>query len=167
MLGTSDNKTTFGAGVGGSVLLPLIPKYLELTASGLYGRGVGRYASGQLPDVTIAPDGSLSLVTGWSAMAGLVGHPWEGLDVYAYAGIEEVNANFFNVGNTLFGLGNPGFSNATCLVTTPSSFAGATPLDCIANNQRLSEVTAGFWQNAYKGRLWPRDLRRPVRVHQT
>jgi hypothetical protein len=167
MVGTSDNKTTFGAGVGSSVLLPLIPKYLELTASGLYGRGVGRYASGQLPDVTIAPDGSLSLVTGWSAMAGLVGHPWEGLDVYGYAGIEEVNANFFNVGNTLFGLGNPGFSNATCLVTTPSSFAGATPLDCIANNQRLSEVTAGFWQNAYKGRLWPRDLRRPVRVHQT
>src|SRR5262249_47433719 len=41
MVGTADNKTTFGAGVGGSVLLPLIPKYLEFTASGLYGRGVG------------------------------------------------------------------------------------------------------------------------------
>src|SRR5262245_44433996 len=40
MVGTADNKTTFGAGVGGSVLLPLIPKYLEFTASGLYGRGV-------------------------------------------------------------------------------------------------------------------------------
>ncbi len=76
---------------------------------------------------------------------------WEGLDVYAYAGMEEVNANFFNVGTTLFGLGNPGFSNASCLITTPSSFAGATPLDCIANNQRLSELTAGFWQNVYKG----------------
>jgi hypothetical protein len=151
MVGTSDNKATFGAGVGGSVLLPLIPKYLELTASGLYGRGVGRYASGQLPDVTIAPDGSLSLVTGWSAMAGLVGHPWEGLDVYAYAGIEEVNASFFNVGNTLFGLGNPGFSNATCLVTTPFSFAGNTPADCIANNKRLADITVGFWQNVYKG----------------
>ena len=32
MVGTTDNKTTFGAGVGGSVLLPLIPKYLEFTA---------------------------------------------------------------------------------------------------------------------------------------
>jgi hypothetical protein len=31
MTGTTDNKTTFGAGVGGSVLLPLIPKYLEFT----------------------------------------------------------------------------------------------------------------------------------------
>jgi hypothetical protein len=151
MVGTTDNKTTFGAGVGGSVLLPLIPKYLELTGSVLYGRGVGRYASGQLPDVTIAPDGSLSLVTGLSAMVGLVAHPWEGLDVYAYAGLEQVNSNFFNVGTTLFGLGNPGFSNATCLITTPFSFAGNTPADCIANNRRLSDVTVGFWQNVYKG----------------
>src|SRR5262249_17482619 len=70
-------------------------------------------------------------------MAGLVAHPWEGLDVYAYYGVEQVDANFFNVGTTLFGLGNPGFSNATCLVTTPFSFAGNT--------------TVGFWQNAYKG----------------
>jgi len=54
MTGTTDNKTTFGAGVGGSVLLPLIPKYLELTGSILYGRGIGRYGAGQLPDVTIA-----------------------------------------------------------------------------------------------------------------
>jgi len=127
MVGTADNKTTFGAGVGGSVLLPLIPKYLELTANGLYGRGVGRYGAGQLPDVTIGVDGSLSLVRGWSAMAGLIAHPWEGLDVYAYAGVEQVDSNFFNVGTTLFGLGNPGFSNATCLVTTPFSFAGNTP----------------------------------------
>jgi hypothetical protein len=90
-------------------------------------------------------------VTGWSAMVGLVGHPWEGLDVYAYAGMEEVKANFFNVGATLFGLGNPGFSNASCLITTPASFAGATPADCIANTQRVVDLTGGFWQNVYKG----------------
>jgi len=84
-------------------------------------------------------------------MVGLIGHPWEGLDVYVYAGQEEVAANFFNIGTTLFGLGNPGFSNATCFVTTPFSFSGGTPTDCIANNKRLSEITAGFWQNVYKG----------------
>ena len=27
----------------------------------------------------------------------------------------------------------------------------ATPADCIAGNQRLSELTIGFWQNVYKG----------------
>jgi hypothetical protein len=33
MSGTPAIKTTFGAGVGGSVLLPLIPEYLEFTGS--------------------------------------------------------------------------------------------------------------------------------------
>jgi hypothetical protein len=151
MTGSTTTRTTFGAGVGGSVLLPLIPQYLEFTGNILYGRGVGRYAPGTLADVTIASDGSLTPVTGLSAMVGLVAHPWEGLDVYAYAGLEQVNANFFNVGTTLFGLGNPGFSNAGCTITTPFSFAGNTPADCIANNRRLSDVTVGFWQNVYKG----------------
>jgi hypothetical protein len=151
MSGSTATRTEFGAGVGGSVLLPLIPKYLEFTGSILYGRGVGRYAAGQLPDVTIASDGSLTPVTGLSAMVGLVAHPWEGLDVYAYAGLEQVTASFFNAGTTLFGLGNPGFSNASCTITTPFSFAGGPPADCIANNKRLSDVTVGFWQNVYKG----------------
>jgi hypothetical protein len=62
-----------------------------------------------------------------------------------------VNASFFNVGTTLFGYGNPGFSNAGCTITTPFSFAGGTPADCIAKNRRLSDVTVGFWQNVYKG----------------
>jgi hypothetical protein len=79
MTGAAATKTSFGAGVGGSVLLPLIPKHLELTGSILYGRGIGRYGAGQLPDATIAPDGSLTPLTGLTAMVGLVGHPWEGL----------------------------------------------------------------------------------------
>ena len=60
VLNTVDNKTTYATGVGGSVLLPVIPKYLDLQASFMYGRGIGRYGSGQLPDVTIAPNGSLA-----------------------------------------------------------------------------------------------------------
>jgi hypothetical protein len=151
MAGNAATKTAFGWGVGGSVYIPIIPKYLEFTGNALYGQGIGRYGAGQLPDVTIAADGSLTPLTGLTAMVGLIGHPWEGLDVYAYAGIEQVDAKFFNSGATLFGYGNPGFSNAGCLVTTPSSFGGATPANCIANNKRLSEVTLGFWQNIYKG----------------
>src|SRR5262249_15418815 len=88
-------------------------------------------------------------------------------DVYAYYGVEQVDANFFNVGTTLFGLGNPGFSNATCLVTTPFSFAGNTPADCIANNRTLTDLTVGFWQNVYKGDYGRVAFRRPVRIHQT
>ena len=36
------------------------------------------FAAGQLPDVTIAPDGSLTPLTGLTAMVGLIGHPWGG-----------------------------------------------------------------------------------------
>ncbi len=149
--GTSSDHTAFGWGVGGSVLVPIVPKYLEFTGNVLYGDGIGRYGAGQLPDVTIASDGSLTPLKGLQAMVGLVGHPTEGLDVYAYAGLEQVEAKYFNSGTTLLGYGNPGFSNVGCTLTTPSSFAGATPSNCIANNRRLEEVTIGFWQNLYKG----------------
>lgn len=149
--GTTSEKTAFGWGVGGSVLLPLIPKQLEFTGSVLYGQGIGRYGAGQLPDATIAADGSLTPLTGLQTMIGLVGHPIEGLDIYAYAGLEQVEAKYFNSGTTLLGYGNPGFSNVGCTLATPSSFAGTTPTNCIANNRRLEEITVGFWQNLYNG----------------
>jgi hypothetical protein len=155
--GAASQKITYGQGVGGSVLLPVISKYLDFTGNVMYGRGVGRYGAGQLPDVTIASDGSLSPLTELTAMVGLIAHPYEGLDVYGYAGIEQVNANSFDLpagtaGGNLFGFGNAGFNNAGCTTTTSSSFGtGAAPVNCIANNRRLSDVTAGFWQNLYKG----------------
>ena len=55
----ASEKTNFGAGIGGSVLVPIIPKFLEFTGNVMYGKGVGRYGAGQLPDVTIGSDGSL------------------------------------------------------------------------------------------------------------
>jgi hypothetical protein len=151
MPGNAATRTAFGYGIGGSVLLPVIPKYLEFTGQALYGRGIGRYGPGQLPDVTIAADGSLTPLTELTAMVGLIGHPWEGLDIYGYGGLEQVNGSFFNSGATLFGYGNPSFSNLGCGITTPSSFGGATPTTCIGNNKRVSELTVGFWQNLYKG----------------
>jgi hypothetical protein len=152
--GSPSQKTTFGGGVGGSVLVPIVQKYVDFTGNLLYGRGIGRYGSGQLPDVTIASDGSLTPLTGLTAMVGLIGHPWEGLDVYGYAGIEQVNANSFNTPAGPFGFGNPGFSNGGCNTTSGLSFSsGAAPVNCAANNnnRRLSEITGGFWQNIYKG----------------
>jgi hypothetical protein len=92
------------------------------------------------------------------ALVGAVAHPWEGLDVYAYGGYEQLSARFFNVGAAPFGFGNPNFSNVTCLFATVTSqvtgsFVTGTPAapGCTANNRRLLEATAGFWQNLYKG----------------
>ena len=149
--GTTSLKTTFGAGVGGSVLLPIIPTFLDVTAQAMYGRGVGRYAAGQLSDVFVGPDGSLSPITEFSAMAGIIGHPWAGLEVYAYAGIEQAQSNFFlsNAG-VLTGFGVSNAVNTGCDITTAASFTGGAS-NCAAINKQLSAATVGFWQDFYKG----------------
>jgi len=149
-------KTTFGWGVGGSALVPAIPKYLDLQGSVMVGQGTGRYGSSQLADVTIGPDGSLKPLETLHFLVGGVAHPWEGLDVYAYYGQEELKANFWTIGATQGGYGNPTFGNGGCfnenMASGPAGFndpiAGTT---CTANVQRTQEFTVGFWQNIYKG----------------
>jgi outer membrane murein-binding lipoprotein Lpp len=163
-------KTHFGWGIGGSVLLPVIPKFLDLQGSVLTGQGLGRYGSSQLADVTIGPDGTLKPLTTMQILLGLVAHPWAGLDVYGYAGQEQVKANFWNqVGFAgaagAGGYGNPAYLNGACF--QPNTAAGligssgfntpitAGPLagSCTANVERTQELTVGFWQQLYKGDL--------------
>src|SRR5262249_31789582 len=100
-------------------------------------------------DVTIAADGSLAPITALHVFGGVVVHPREGLDVYAYGGIEQARARFFDQ----LDYANPAYDNSGCTVTTASSFNTTTTSTCIANNKQLSEVTVGFWQDLYKGRL--------------
>jgi hypothetical protein len=146
-LNTVDRKTSYGTGVGGSVLLPVFPRYVDVQGSIMYGTGIGRYGAGQLPDVTIAADGSLAPITSLHVFGGVVVHPREGLDVYAYGGMEQARARFFDQ----LGYGNPAFDNSGCTVTTASSFNTTTTSTCVANNRQLAEVTVGFWQDLYKG----------------
>jgi hypothetical protein len=145
--GTASRKTSFGAGVGGSVLLPIIPKYLYVEGGGSYGQGIGRYGPGLLPDVTIAADGSLTPITAFHAWAGIVGSPWESIQIYAYSGIEQATANYFGA----FGYGNPVFDNSGCMTPTAASFATNTSPACVANIKRLTDMKVGFWQDIYKG----------------
>ena len=63
-------KTNFGWGVGGNVLMPVWPKFVDLQGSVLYGQGIGRYGSSQLADVTIGPDGTLQAACDHSGPAG-------------------------------------------------------------------------------------------------
>src|ERR1700730_3350731 len=45
--GSTNNKTTTGAGIGGSFLWPVVPNYFELSGMAMAGKGVGRYAAAQ------------------------------------------------------------------------------------------------------------------------
>ena len=150
-------KVTFGWGVGGSFLVPAIPKFLDLQGSVLYGQGIGRYTASQLPDAVIGPNGALTPVTELSFLVGAVAHPFAGNDIYAYFGQDQTYANSWNVAGTQGGWGNPNFVNNGCV---DQSFAGAslgaynTPIagfTCTFDVQKTQEFTIGVWQDAYKG----------------
>jgi hypothetical protein len=151
-------KTNFAWGGGGSVLLPVWDKVLDLQGSFAMGKGMGRYGSSLLPDVTIGPDGTLKPLQTTQVLLGAIVHPWTGLDFYAYAGEEDVKANFWTVKGTNGGWGNPSYPDGGCSnEVTTSTFGAAYNVNsattCTANVKRTQELTVGFWQNVYKGDL--------------
>jgi hypothetical protein len=148
--GSASSKITVGEGVGGSVLLPVVPKFLDVQASALYGKGIGRYGTNQLSDVVVASDGTLSPITALHVMAGAVAHPWAGLDIYGYGGFERADPNLFGSGAGITGFGNPTLNNTGCGTITSASFTGGTS-NCAAVNKEVDMATVGFWQNIYKG----------------
>ncbi|MGP0090558.1 MAG: hypothetical protein ACLPKB_11465 [Xanthobacteraceae bacterium] len=150
------NDTTMGYGIGGSVLLPVFPKFVDFQASVLTGKGLGRYGSAQLPENVIAADGSLSPLQTTQFLLGLVAHATPDIDVYAYYGQEQVNSNYWTTAaGSQGGYGNPAFANGGCLLEVPANSVGfntpAAGQSCQAQIQKSQEFTIGFWKNLYKG----------------
>ncbi len=151
-------KTTFGWGVGGNALVPVWPKFVDLQGSVLYGQGIGRYASSQLADATIGPNGAVAPITAVQFLVGAVAHPFMGNDFYVYYGQEQTQRNAWTVGAVNGGWGNLLYAESGCgnaaaaagIVAPGFNTAAAT---CTANIQRAQELTVGFWQDVYKGDL--------------
>jgi hypothetical protein len=149
-------KTTFGWGVGGNVLMPVWPKFVDLQGSILYGQGIGRYASSQLADAVIGPNGSVQPITSLQFMVGGVAHPFTGNDIYVYYGQEQTQSKPWTVGGVQGGWGNSAFPDACGLLSggsTDSVGFNGSATTCAANVQRVRELTIGFWQDFYKGDL--------------
>lgn len=138
------NTNSDGGGVGGSITWSAIPKVLDLQATAMTGTGIGRYGSGQLPDVTMRPDGSLAPVQETTFMGGVTLHATPMLDIYAYGGQEAQERKTFITGTTTTGLGNPNLNLAGCLVE-----GGA----CSPNLESENQATVGFWWKAYQGKF--------------
>jgi hypothetical protein len=137
-----------GAGSGGgSILVSVLPKQLEFQFSAATGRGVGRYGTAQLGDVTFNANGTLDPVRQTNFLAGLIWHPTSQFDVYAYAGQEDQQAAYSTIiaGKTVsaYGLGNPLYTNAGC------SIAGSGV--CVGNTHLIRQLTGGIWDNVYSG----------------
>ena len=140
------NHTSVAESIGGSFVIPVVPKMLDFQANGLIGRGNGRYGSGQLNDAAINPgDGSLSPTQEQQVMFGLVGHPTNRLDLYVYAGMENQKAAYGDGGKAG---ANVGCDNNPVTTTTPTTNLACTN---IIGNERM--VAFGAWWKAYKGTL--------------
>ena len=151
------NNTSTGEGVGGSILIPVIPKVFDIQFSGLTGRGIGRYGSGQLPDVTYNADGSLAPIGETMLLAGGVWHMFPELDIYGYAGQESQGSKWGfstpSTAHTAFGWGNPYYINTGCNIEDLGGAAGAGGggFACTGNTSLVRQATVGFWDNIYKG----------------
>ena len=143
------NHVILGGGGGAGAILPLVPKQLDFQADFLLGDGIGRYGSVGLPDVTVKPTGVLATIPEIQALVGLVGHPTDSIDLYAYGGVEEAFSTAFNLHNVPFGYGNLAYNNSACLHEAASATAAAT--NCAANTKQVWQVTGGFWWDVYKG----------------
>ena len=82
------NDTKTGWGFGGNFRLPIAGKKAEFGVQGAYGDGIGRYASAQLADLTLKPDGTQGLIRTAHGLGELVLHPNRKLDIYADFGGE-------------------------------------------------------------------------------
>jgi hypothetical protein len=80
------NNLSTAGGVGGSIAIPI--KTVDFGLKAFYGDGEGRYASAQLPEITLRPDGTISLIHGGSWLGRIEWHATPKLDVYGYLGGE-------------------------------------------------------------------------------
>lgn len=151
-----NDETTFGGGVGAGAIIPIVPDLLKVQASGLWGRGIGRYASGQLPDVIIKPDGSLSPVSEYDLLLGAQFTPNSDLTLYGYVGREKAGSDTYSslitvgdvqLGPYSYGYGSPAYNNSGCYTL------GAAASTCVANTSDLNEVTGGLWWKYYSSPL--------------
>jgi hypothetical protein len=86
-LGAYNNSSTGGA-IGFNIIAPVFSKKVDLGLSGMYGDGAGRYASSQLQDATLRPDGTIALIHNASWLGRIEWHATPKWDIYAYVGGE-------------------------------------------------------------------------------
>lgn len=145
---SNNNYNETGGGIGGGITYSVIPKMLDLQVSGLTGTGIGRYGSGQLPDVTFRPNGTLAPINENIILLGATWHVTPMLDIYAYAGQEAELPKYYNltVGTTTthFGVGNPAVVTTGCATENGS---------CSINNEAENQINVGTWWRAYQGRF--------------
>jgi hypothetical protein len=152
------NSSTNGGGVGANARWSFANKRFDFGLHGFGGSGIGRYASGGLPDASINGDGTLHLVKALQGLATVEIHAPR-TDIYFNTGAEYAarTASFDPISGKVVGYGAPSFSNSGCFTETlPANGAGFLPgslSSCTSDTRVLVEGTVGFWYRVYDGSL--------------
>ena len=149
------NDSLVGGGVGGSARFFADAKRFDFGLKGEYGDGTGRYATTQLPDLTVRPDGQFALLHNFSVLAFADGNVTKRLDMYSYYGTDYVGHDVFSVGPYQVGYGSHLLSTSGCgtELAPGTTTVGYTPTNasCSPNNKDTREATLGYWYDFYKG----------------
>jgi len=139
--GTTAVHNTFRAtnAIGGGFILPLVPKQLNLQASGIAGKGIGRYGSAQLPDVTQISTGENVPLTGYQLLTGLTYDPTAEWNFYGYYGREQVQQE---IDSASIGYGSP-INDHTGTFNTPIT----------SDIKYVQQGTVGAWWKFYQGQF--------------
>lgn len=153
----STTNTAFGGGVGASAFLTF-SKMFDLSVNTLVGKGIGRYGTSQLPDVTVDADGSVVPIKAAHALVTLDVHATPQLDLYGYGGAEYADrtASTSSTGKGV-GYGSPLLSNAGCDAEyvpagpyAAGNPGGSNPA-CNADTRSVYQGNLGFWYRFYRG----------------
>ena len=145
------NRNSNGGGAGGGLTVQVVPQLLDFQISALAGKGIGRYGSAQLTDVTLDPAGNIRPIHEIEALAGLTLHVTPKFDYYVFVGEEKESAEAFNLpgatGLTPYGYGNPLYQNGGCF----SEIATVPAMACVGNTRLIRQGTTGLWFTPYVG----------------
>jgi hypothetical protein len=120
----------------------------------LGGDGVGRYGTSGLPDATVRPDGTLSLLHSYQGLGTFEVHTRQ-WDWYFNGGGEYVTrAIYLNGAGTQVGYGLTTNNNSGCgieVLPGAGGFLPANPGSCSGQTRAVFEGTMGFWFKPYSG----------------
>ena len=134
--GAGKDEIAVGGGIGGSTVVPILPKYLDFTGNILAGYGVSRYLSGEIADATLGSNGQPRPLGEIGGTIGLVAHPTKSVDLYAYGGLEQVKRTLFSTSSGTYGYGSPTNNVAGCETENAS---------CSAQTRALENGSLGAW----------------------
>ena len=129
--GPSVNTWTNAIGLG--AYIPVIPKVLDIQATYLTGKGIGRYGTTQLNDGTYDATGAFMPLKGTHYLLGATWNADPKWVVYANYGLEKVDSNTYACGA------------ATC------GFGDGTNLAQYSALKDAKNSIIGFWWSFYKG----------------